>query len=254
METHQSAYHTFHSMETALPKVKMDVIRALENQEVTCLVLLNLSAAFNTIDLGTLLSRMENRFAVPCATLSWFRSYLTGRTQAVVIGDILSGGCKSDYIPITSGIPQGSVLGPILSTLYMVPLGDICRRNEIEFHLYADDTQIYIAFKPGVQNSKIDCIARIEKCIEEINIWMSQNLLKLNSDKTEFIPFGMRQQLSKVGDISLHICNDIVTPVDHVRNLGYIMDSLLKNGPHIKNHQQLLLHATKYCQSKTMSG
>ena len=62
---------------------------------------------------------------------------------------------------------------------------------------------------------------------------MSQNFLKLNSDKTEFILFGSRQQLSKVGDISLHICNNTVIPVDHVRNLGYIMDNLLKNSPHV---------------------
>ena len=87
----------------------------------------------------------------------------------------------------------------------MVPIGDICRKNEIEFHLCANDTQIYISFKPSVPNSKSDCIARIEKSIEEINIMMTQNLHKLNSDKMEFILLGTRQQLSKVGDISLHI-------------------------------------------------
>ena len=158
------------------------------------------------------------------------------------MGDLLSEGYRLDSIPITSGILQGSVPRTILFTLYMVPLGDICRRNEIEFHLYAEDTQIYITFKPGVSNSKSDCIARIEKSIEEINIQMSQNLLKLNSDKTEFIPFGMRQQLSKVGDISLCICNDTVIPVNHVRNLGYIMDTLLKNGPHINK-----ITSSRYC-------
>ena len=112
----------------------------------------------------------------------------------------------------------------------MVSLRDLCRKNGIEFHLYAGDTQIYITFKPSVPTSKSDCIARIEKCIWEDNIWMSQNL-KLNRDKTEFILFRTRQQLSKVGDISLHICNDTIIPMDHVRNLRYIMDSLLKNGP-----------------------
>ena len=70
-------------------------------------------------------------------------------------------------------------------------------------------------------------------CINEINIWMTQNLLKLNRDKMELILFGTRQQLSKVDDISLHIGNNTVKPVNHVRNLGYVMDSLLKNGPHV---------------------
>ena len=113
------------------------------------------------------------------------------------------------------------------------PLGDLCRKNRIEFHLYTDDTQIYITFKPSVPTSKRDCITKIEKCIKEINTWMSQNLLKLNSDKTEFILFRTRHQLSKVGDISLHIYNDAVIPIDHVGNLGYIKDSLLKNDSHV---------------------
>ena len=155
------------------------VIKALENQEVTCLVLLDLSATFNTIDQNTLLSRMETCFAVTGMALNCFRSYLTDGTQAVVTGDLFSDGSKSASIPLTSGILQGSVLGPILFTLHMVPLGDLYSKNGIKFHLYADDTHIYMTFKPSVPTSKGDCITRIEKCIEEVNIWMSQNLLKL---------------------------------------------------------------------------
>ena len=198
MEVYQLAYHAFHSTETALLEVKTDAIKALENQEVACLFLLDLSAAFNTIDHNILLSRLETRFAVTGVTLNWFRSYLTDRTQTIAIGDLLLGGSKLASISLNSGIRQGSVLGPILFTIYMVPMGDICRKNEIEFHLYTDDTQIYISFKPSVPNSKSDCSVRIEKCIEEINIWMAQYLLKLNSDKIEFILLGTRQQLSKV--------------------------------------------------------
>ena len=171
---------------------------------------------------------METRFAVTGITLNWFRSYLTNRTQAVVIGDLLSGGSKSASISLNSGIPQGSVLGPILFTIYTVPIGELYQKNKIEFHLYADDTQIYLSFKPSVSNSKDDCISRIEKCIDKINISMTQILLKLNSDKTEFIPFGTRQQLAKAGDISLHISSDTIIPVDNARNLGYSMNSLLK--------------------------
>ena len=189
--------------------------------------------AFDTIDHNILLNRLETRFAVTGAALNWLRSYLTNRMQAVAIGDPLLEGSRSAFVLLNSGIPQGSVLGPILFTIYTAPIGDICRKNHIEFHLYADDTQIYLSFKPSILNSKIDCIARIEKCINEISIWMTQNLLKLNSDKTEFIMFGTRHQLSKVDDISIHIGNDTVKPVNHVRNLGYVMDSLLKNGPHV---------------------
>ena len=190
MEAHQSAYHSSHSTETALLKVKTDVIQALENQEVACLILLDLSAAFDTIDHDILLSRLKSRFAVNGVALKWLGSYLTDRSQVVEIGVPLSGGSRSEFASLKSGIPQGSILGPILFTTYTVPIGNICRRHHVEFHLYADDTQIYLSFRPSTPQSKHDCIARIEKCIDEIGTWMTQNLLKLNSNKTEFILFG----------------------------------------------------------------
>ena len=110
-------------------------------------------------------------------------SYLTERTQAIVIGNPLSEGSRSAFVSLNSGIPQGSVLGAILFTIYTALAGNICRKNQIKFYLYADDTQIYLSFKPSMPNSKSDCTARIEKCINEINIQMTQKLLKLNSDK-----------------------------------------------------------------------
>ena len=233
MEVHQSAYCTYHSTETALLKVKTNVIRALENQEVACLILLDLSAAFDTIDHNTLLRRLETRFAVTDTALNWLRSYLTNRTQAVTVGNPLLEGSRSAFVLLKSGIRQGSILGPILFTIYTAPIGDICRNNHVEFHLYADDTQLYLSFKPSKLNSKLDCITRIENCINEINVWMTQNLLKLNSNKTEFILFGTRHQLSKVDDISIQIGSNTIKPANHVRNLGFVMDNLLKNGPHI---------------------
>ena len=190
MEAHQSAYHSSHSMETALLKLKTHVIQAPENQEVACLILLDLSAVFDTIDHDILLSRLKSRFAVTGMVVKWLGSYLKDRTQAVEIGVPLSGGRRSEFVSLRSGILQDSDLGPILFTIYTVPIGDICRRHQVEFHLYADDTQIYLSFRPSIPFSKHDCIARIEKCIDEIGIWMTENLLKLNSDKTEFILFG----------------------------------------------------------------
>ena len=177
MEVHQSAYSAFHSTETALLKVKTNVIRALENQEVACLILLDLSAAFDTIDHNILLRILETRFAVTGTALNWLRSYLTNRTQAVTVADPLLKGSRLAFVLLKSGIPQGSVLGPILFTIYRAPIGDICRNNHVEFHLYADDTQIYFSFKPSILNSKFSCIARIEKCIDKINIWMTQTFL-----------------------------------------------------------------------------
>ena len=243
MEAHQSAYHSSHSMETALLKVKTDVIQALENQEVACPILLDLSVVFNTIDHDILLSRLKSRFAVTGVALKWIGSYLMNINQAVEIGVPLSGGSRSEFISLRSGIPQGSILCPILFTIYTVPIGNICRRHQVEFYLYADNTQIYLSFRPSIPYSKHDCIARIKKCIDQIGIWMTQNLLKLNSDKMKFILFGTQQQLSKVDDISLHISSDTIRPTDHVRNLGFIMDSLLKNGSYVN-----MITSSCYCK------
>ena len=117
MEAHQSAYHPSHSTKTALLKVKTDIIQALDNQEVACLILLDLSAAFDTIDHDILLNRLKSRFAVNGVALGWLMSYLKDRSQVVEIGVPLSGGSRSEYTKIQSGIPQGSVLGPILFTI-----------------------------------------------------------------------------------------------------------------------------------------
>ena len=198
-EPPQSAYKSYHSTETALLKVKADILKLMDNQEVTCLVLLDLSAAFHTVDHKILLNWLENHFGIKGMALQWIESYLTNWSQRVVIGDTNTTGAKSESISLKFGVPQGSVLGPILFTLYMCLLGQICA-NQVHYHLYADDQQIYLSFKSGhagVQLAQDDCIHCMERCIEEIRNWMVRNMLKLNDEKTEFIIFGTHQQNKK---------------------------------------------------------
>ena len=129
-------------------KVKADILKVMDNQEVTCLVLLDLSAAFDMVDHKILLERLENYFGMNSIALQWIESYLTNWSQRVVIGDTNMTGAKSESISLKFGVPQGSVLGPILFTLYTCPLGHICA-NQVQYHLYVDDQQIYLSFKPG---------------------------------------------------------------------------------------------------------
>ena len=204
MEEKQSAYRKFHSTETALLKVKTDIIKAMDNQEITCLILLNLLAAFNTVDHNILLNRLETTFRIKDTALKWIASFLTSRTQQVAIGDLGTDlGATSDPVTLTFSVPQGSVLGPILFTLYTVPLGKICRKHHISYHLYADDTQLYLTFKTNRNGSKEECIFNLENCINEIRDWMCINLLKLNDGKTEFIILGTQQQSQKISHISI---------------------------------------------------
>ena len=122
----QSAYKANNSTETALLKVREDILQAIDHREVTCLVLLDLSVAFDTVDYRLLLNRLKHRFGVVGKAYNWIKSYLSDRTQQVVVGDIALGGATSSKSKLKQGVPQGSVLGPILFTLYISPLGDIC--------------------------------------------------------------------------------------------------------------------------------
>ena len=139
----QSAYKKGHSKESALVRVHNDILRAIDNGGCVILLLLDLSAAFDTVDQAILLSRLRDRFGVSGTALVWFQSYLSDGSQFVSID-----GKWSSRRGLSCGIPQGSVLGPLLYLLYTSPLGDICRKHGLSFHLYADDTQIYIIFQP----------------------------------------------------------------------------------------------------------
>ena len=122
LEKYQSAYRPDHSMETALLKVRTDLLAAMDHKEVTCLILLDLSVALDMVDHQLLLNHLRFRFGMEGKCLEWIESYLTGRNQQVVIGLH-----QSSPKQLGQGVPWGSILGPILYTLYMLPLGDICR-------------------------------------------------------------------------------------------------------------------------------
>ena len=89
-------------------------------------------------------------------------------------------------------VPQGSVLGPILYQLYTSPLGDILRKHNMSFHLYADDTQLFVSFQPSTDGHLESVVERVEACIAEIDQWMHSNKLKLNMGKTELVVIGSR--------------------------------------------------------------
>ena len=180
----QSAYRDKQSTETALIKVQNDILSALDAGSSAIFLMFELSAAFDTIDHDILLSRVCNVYGITGNALDWFRSYLIGKIQRVVIEDSVSVDQELDF-----GVPQGSsVLGPRMYCMYTKSVSDIIQRHGLSHHSYADDTQLYMTMDHS-NNDWRDGLAPIELCVSEIREWMNQNMLKLNDDKTELIVF-----------------------------------------------------------------
>ena len=208
-----------HSTETTLLRVQNDILQAVDCRGGAILVLLDLSAA---LDHEKLIRTLHAYCGIKGDPLKWFLSYLKGRVQSVLIGFTFSREQN-----LLFGVPQGSVLGPVLFTIYTTPLGRIIQRHGLTYHLYADDTQLYMAFKPSDVTSKSDAISRIEACVADIRIWMNDNFLKLNDDKSELLIITTREELSKISDTSIKVGNQSISPSDDpTRNLGVIFDSI----------------------------
>ena len=255
----QSAYRKYHSTETALLKVKNDLLMNMNKGHVSILVLLDMSSAFDTVDHEILIQRLETKFGFKGTVLAWFSSYLNGRQQRVLVNDSLS-----DIFELNCGVPQGSCLGPLLFTLYIID------RHLPDIHAYADDSQLYISFNPNSVNDQEAAILAIQQCIDELHLWMTRDKLMFNDGKTEIVLVGTSQQLKKVGINTMKICNTEITPVDVVRDLGVWLDSRLRMDTHVtkirsaafyhlynirrirkflsKSHTETLIHAFVTCR------
>ena len=228
-EVYQSAYKKFHSVETALLKVQNDILLAIDKQSAVILVLLDLSAAFDTVDHAILLERLSSRYAINGMALQWFQSYLSNRYFRVKVQ-----GHTSLRHPLQCGVPQGSILGPILFLLYTSPLGDIVRKYNINFHLYADDTQLYLTFSPSCPNDLYFVKQQIESCVLEINNWMTYNKLKLNNDKTEILILSNAHRPRPPVD-SLNFEGYSIAAKSSARNIGVLFDEALSLDQHIQS-------------------
>jgi len=169
MPENQSAYRTHHSTETALLDVLSGACAAADAGQVTLLGLLDLSAAFDTIDHGILIERLRHRYGITGDVLGWMTTYLTGQTQAVYFN-----GEFSTTTVVTCGIPQGSVLGPLNFILYSADVLQVIAIHGLSVHGYADDLQIYDSGYP-LQSASL--ISRLSKCVEDVNAWMARNRL-----------------------------------------------------------------------------
>ena len=228
LDRNQSAYRPHHSTETALVLVQNDILKALDQRHGVILILLDMSAAFDTVDHDVLVTRLEQRFGVTGCAIAWIKSYLSDRSQSVKIH-----GSVSDDTPLVFGVPQGSALGPILFTMYTTPIGDIIRRHQLNFHLYADDTQLYVNFELSDDDNKLSSLNKIENCVSEVRMWMNTNFLKLNEDKTVALVHASRNNQTKHNITAIKIGDCDITPSPSARNIGVVFDGEMSMAAHV---------------------
>lgn len=225
----QHAYKKFHCTETLVLRVVDDVLIGFDANNGTILLLLDLSAAFDTVDIEKLLHILEIEFGIVGTALKWFRSYLTGRTQKVRIHDSLS-----ECLEVLFGVPQGSVLGPVLFNIYTRSLYDVISAAGFATSGYADDSNARLTFSLTFQHGVIT--QHLPKLMDRITQWMHHFFLKINPDKTEimlFVPKSLKSHPTINGTIFSN--GTCIRFSNTVTNLGVTLDRFLTFEPYVNS-------------------
>ena len=219
LDKFQSAYREKHSTTTALIDITDNIYKALDNSEITILVLLDYSKAFDCANHKLILAKLKS-MGFKNSALKWIDSYLSNRSQQVVTDK-----GESTFIELNNGVPQGSILGPLLFTILV---SDIARNIKFcKYHLYADDTQIYLSGKVG---DIVKLIKKINRDLNSISEFSLNNSLKLNEGKSVFIIIGSKQNILKINKLKLPeivINNKSIERKTVVKNLGILFDENL---------------------------
>ena len=213
----QSGFRSGYSTDTCILGLTEYIRGEVSHGRLVGMVLLDLQKAFDCVDHDILLSKLKG---MGVKSIDWFRSYLTCRRQCAVVG-----GVSSDFLSITCGVPQGSILGP---TLFLCYINDMAISLRCRVSLYADDSTLIASGESATELA--DFLSReLKNCRE----WMTDNKLSLHLGKTECMIFGSRAQLKKVGDFHV-TCSDVnVSRVETVKYLGYTLDEVLSGSQQV---------------------
>ena len=222
----QHGYKKNHSPETLLLRLVNDILLGMDCNFATLILLIDLSAAFDTVDIELLLNILHFEFGVCGVALRWFRSFLTGRNQRVLIENTLSETLNVDF-----GVPQGSVLGPVLFNIYIQSLFKLIEKCGFCTSGYADDNNAYQSFSLNFQFGLIT--QKLPYLMSEITKWMNCHFLKINPDKTEIILF-LPTKLSNAPTINgTFLGENCIRFSERVKNLGFVLDNFLTMEPHV---------------------
>jgi hypothetical protein len=225
----QSGFRKCRSTATALIDVVDDILAAQNDGEGTILALLDYSRAFDTINPIILLAKLSY-YGFDTMALKWFASYLSERSQYVEVCNESGTNAYSTTSRVTRGVPQGSILGPILFILYTADI--IHSIENCSYHLYADDLQMYISFKPDKTSSAVD---KLNEDLDRVSQWSDQHNLVLNPTKSKYMILGSKKVIAKIAAQSPHVSmmGNCLDKVPQARNLGLLMDEGLRFEDHI---------------------
>ena len=219
-----SGNRKIHSTETGLLYFTDEILKNMDMKQVSVVVLLDMSKAFDSIRHDLMLSKLRKAGAGDSA-IAWFESYLSRRTQTVKIQDTLS-----TSLPLSVGVPQGSILGPLLFTVYVNEILSVPRRCKSMG--YVDDKKIFIAFPPRDLSS---AISDLNEDLNEISRWCCANSLLINSEKTKVQVIGVSQLIRNLPPIPpIKILGKVINPVPVVKDLGVSIDCYLSYNENTK--------------------
>lgn len=223
---HQHGYKIYHSTETLIVCIVNDVLIAFDNQNGVILLLIDLSAAFDTVDIAKLVHILESEIGIQGLALKWLESFLRGRKQRVLIGQSLS-----DSHEVQFGVPQGSVLGPILFNIYIRSLFDVIKVCGFSTSGYADDNNAHQSFALHFQYDLVN--VQLPNLMSQIKHWMDEHFLKINPDKTEIIAFLPENMRSKPTINGAFLEGECIRFSNVVKNLGFNLDRFLDMDYHV---------------------
>ena len=226
----QSGYLKGRSCETAITKIHNDVLLQIDKRNHTVLLLLDLSAAFDTINHQKLVQRLRHTYGFGGKIISWIVNYLSCRSFVVSVNGEMSSSCDLEI-----GVPQGSILGPLLFILYTKELQELVERHGISIHLYADDTQIYLSFNSKDPIGRDESKVKLSECFTDIKKWMTGNYLKLNEGKSEIVEISPRSEMNSISKEYELDHNCTIKTSGAARNLGFIFDTCMNLDAQINN-------------------